>query len=57
MRRQSIRMGSIIADAEIAVPATVVLPQDMGKKIAERRPVWSTTLVKDQDSFVVVQHN
>ena len=54
--RQNIHVGSFVGDPELVMPATVVLPQDMGKKVAERRPVWATTLLETSDGFAVVQH-
>jgi hypothetical protein len=58
-RRDSIRMGSVILEADSVMPVSVVLPQQMGKVVAERRPTWSTTLEggRGEHAFTtVVQH-
>jgi hypothetical protein len=58
-RRESIRMGTVVIDAEGVMPVSVVLPQEMGRCVSARRPTWSTTLEggTDKHAFAtVVQH-
>lgn len=56
-QRESIRRGTIVLEAEAIMPVSVVMPQNMGKAVAERRPTWSTTLEEVNNApFAVVQH-